>query len=35
MIGRTTGYVAATVIVDPRTGEECDQAKPGIVWRGN
>lgn len=31
MIGRSTGYVAATVIVDPRTGEECDQAKPGIV----
>jgi hypothetical protein len=31
MIGRTTGYVAATVIVDPRAGEECDQSKPGIV----
>lgn len=31
MIGRSTGYVAATVIVDPRTGEECDQTKPGIV----
>ena len=31
MIGRSTGYVAATVIVDPRTGEECDQTKPEIV----
>jgi hypothetical protein len=31
MIGRTTGYVAATVIVDPRAGEECDQKKPGII----
>ena len=28
MIGRTSGYVAATVIVDPRAGEECDQTKP-------
>jgi len=31
MIGRTTGYLAATVIIDPRAGEECDQKKPGIV----
>jgi len=31
LIGRTTGYVAATVIVDPRASEECDQTKPGIV----
>jgi hypothetical protein len=31
MIGRSTGYVAATVIVDPRAGEECDHEKPGIV----
>jgi hypothetical protein len=31
MIGRSTGYVAATVIVDSRTGEECDPQKPGIV----
>ena len=31
MIGRTSGYVAATVIVDPRAGEECDQTKPGII----
>lgn len=31
MIGRSTGYAAATVIVDPRVGEECDQTKPGIV----
>jgi hypothetical protein len=31
MIGRTTGYVAATVIVDPRAGDECDNAKPGIA----
>jgi hypothetical protein len=31
MIGRSTGYVAATVIVDARAGEECDQEKPGIV----
>lgn len=31
MIGRNTGYVAAIVIVDPRTGEECDQKEPGIV----
>jgi hypothetical protein len=23
MIGRSTGYVAATVIIDPRAGEEC------------
>ena len=30
-VGRTTGYVAATVIDDPRAGEECDQSKPGIV----
>ena len=31
MIGRSTGYVAATVLVDPRTGESCDQAKPSIA----
>lgn len=31
MIGRSTGYVAATVIVDPRAGEGCDRQKPGIV----
>ena len=31
MIGPTSGYVAATVIVDPRAGGECDQTKPGIV----
>jgi hypothetical protein len=31
MIGRNTGYVAATVIVDPRAGKECDQKEPGIV----
>ena len=31
MIGRTSGYVAATVFVDPRAGEECDQTKPGII----
>jgi len=31
MIGRNTGYVAATVIVDPHAGEECDQKKPSIV----
>ncbi len=31
MIGRSTGYVAATVIVDSRTGEECDQKTPGIA----
>jgi hypothetical protein len=31
MIGRTSGYVAATVIVDPRAGDECDKTKPGII----
>jgi hypothetical protein len=31
MIGRTSRYVAATAIVDPRAGGECDHAKPGII----
>jgi hypothetical protein len=31
MIGRTSGYVAATVIVDARAGEGCDEVKPAIV----
>jgi serine/threonine-protein kinase len=31
MIGRTSGYVAATVLVDSRITEGCDTGKPGIV----
>jgi hypothetical protein len=32
LIGRDNGYVAATVLVDPRAGtDECDLAKPGIA----
>jgi len=31
MIGRSNGYVALTVLVDPRTGEHCDLTKPGIA----
>lgn len=35
MIGRSTRYEAATVIVDPRATGTCDQNKPGIVcWAG-
>jgi serine/threonine protein kinase, bacterial len=30
LIGRTNGYVAATVAVDSRIAEGCDSAKPGI-----
>jgi serine/threonine protein kinase, bacterial len=31
MIGRTSGYVAATVLVDSRITEGCDTGKPVIV----